>query len=155
VGDRNVALSQGVARADLPWLRGAGARERSGGKTSAVPREGRTEIDLRKAEWTIPAERMKTKAPHHVPLSWQAVEAFRKLQEMNGKWPWIFPGRAPTMPMSKNTVLFALYRMGYHTRMTGHGFRALASTPLNEMGYRPDVIERQLAHSEKNAGSHV
>jgi integrase len=113
------------------------------------------EIDLNKAEWTIPAERMKTKTPHHVPLSRQAVEAFRRLQEMNGKWTWIFPGRAPTKPMSKNTVLFALYRMGYHSRMTGHGFRALASTALNEMGYRPDVIERQLAHSEKNAGSHV
>ena len=109
------------------------------------------EIDLDKAEWTIPAERMKTSTPHHVPLSRQAVEAFRKLQEMNGKWPWIFAGRAPTKPMSKNTVLFALYRMGYHSRMTGHGFRAMASTALNEMGYRPDVIERQLAHTEKNA----
>ena len=109
------------------------------------------EIDLDKAEWTIPAERMKTSTPHHVPLSRQAVEAFRKLQEMNGKWPWIFAGRAPTKPMSKNTVLFALYRMGYHSRMTGHGFRAMASTALTEMGYRPDVIERQLAHTEKNA----
>jgi integrase len=110
-----------------------------------------TEIDLDKAEWVIPAERMKTKAPHHVPLSRQAVEAFRTLQQMNGKWPWVFAGRAPSQPMSKNTVLFALYRMGYHSRMTGHGFRALASTTLNEMGYRPDVIERQLAHTEKNA----
>lgn len=109
------------------------------------------EIDLAKAEWVIPAERMKTKAPHHVPLSRQAVEAFRTLQAMNGKWPWVFAGRAPSQPMSKNTVLFALYRMGYHSRMTGHGFRALASTTLNEMGYRPDVIERQLAHTEKNA----
>jgi integrase len=109
------------------------------------------EIDLDKADWTIPAERMKTKAAHHVPLSKQAVEAFRQLQAMNGKWPWVFAGRAPTTPMSKNTVLFALYRMGYHGRMTGHGFRALASTTLNEMGYRPDVIERQLAHIEKNA----
>jgi integrase len=53
--------------------------------------------------------------------------------------------------MSKNTVLFALYRLGYHSRMTGHGFRTLASTTLNEIGYRPDVIERQLAHIEKNA----
>lgn len=110
-----------------------------------------TEIDLDKAEWTIPAERMKTKAPHHVPLSRQAVEAFRTLQEMNGKWSWVFVGRAPTKPMSKNTALFALYRLGYHSRMTGHGFRAMASTALNEMGYRPDVIERQLAHVEKNA----
>lgn len=109
------------------------------------------EIDLDKAEWTIPAERMKTKAPHHVPLSRQAVAAFRQLQEMNGKWPWVFAGRAPSRPMSKNTVLFALYRLGYHGRMTGHGFRALASTALNEMGFRPDVIERQLAHTEKNA----
>ena len=109
------------------------------------------EIDLDKAEWTVPAERMKTKAPHHVPLSKQAVETFRILQKMNGKWPWVFAGRAPSQPMSKNTVLFALYRMGYHSRMTGHGFRALASTTLNEMGYRPDVIERQLAHTERNA----
>lgn len=109
------------------------------------------EIDLDKADWTIPAERMKTGMPHHVPLSLQAVEAFRALQDMNGKWPWVFAGRAPTKPMSKNTVLFALYRMGYHSRMTGHGFRALASTTLNEMGYRSDVIERQLAHTEKNA----
>ncbi len=109
------------------------------------------EIDLEKAEWTIPAERMKTKAPHHVPLSTQAVRTFRSLLELNGKWPWVFAGRAPSKPMSKNTVLFALYRMGYHSRMTGHGFRALASTTLNEMGYRPDVIERQLAHIEKNA----
>jgi integrase len=109
------------------------------------------EVDLDKAEWTIPAERMKTKAPHHVPLSRQAVEVFLELQTMNGKWPWVFAGRAPSQPMSKNTVLFALYRMGYHSRMTGHGFRALASTTLNEMGYRPDVIERQLAHTEKNA----
>jgi integrase len=109
------------------------------------------EIDFDKAEWTIPADRMKTKMPHHVPLSLQAVEVLGKLREMNSKWPWVFLGRAPTKPMSKNTMLFALYRMGYHTRMTGHGFRALASTTLNEMGYRPDVIERQLAHTEKNA----
>ncbi len=109
------------------------------------------ELDLDKAEWTIPAERMKTKAPHHVPLSRQALAAFRSLQEMNGKWPLVFAGRTPTTPMSKNTILFALYRMGYHGRMTGHGFRALASTALNEMGFRPDVIERQLAHAERNA----
>jgi integrase len=109
------------------------------------------EIDFDKAEWTIPAARMKTGLPHHVPLSAQALEAFRELHRMNGKWPWIFAGRAPIKPMSKNTVLFAIYRLGYHSRMTGHGFRALASTTLNEMGYRPDVIERQLAHTEKNA----
>jgi integrase len=110
-----------------------------------------TEIDLDKGEWTIPAERMKSKEPHHVPLSRQAVEAFETLGQLNGKLPWVFAGRAPSQPMSKNTVLFALYRMGYHSRMTGHGFRALASTTLNEMGFRPDVIERQLAHTERNA----
>jgi integrase len=63
----------------------------------------------------------------------------------------VFPGRRPTKPISKNTLLYAIYRMGYHSRMTGHGFRAIASTSLNELGYRPDVIERQLAHTEKNA----
>lgn len=99
----------------------------------------------------VPAERMKTKAPHHVPLSRQAVEAFKQLREMNGRWQWVFPGRAPTKAMSKNTALLALYRLGYHSRMTGHGFRAMASTALNEMGFRPDVIERQLAHTERNA----
>ncbi len=120
-------------------------------RTSELRCASWAEIDLDKAEWIIPAERMKAGSPHHVPLSRQAVVAFRKLQAMNGKWPWVFAGRAPMKPMSKNTVLFALYRMGYHSRMTGHGFRALASTALNEMGYRPDVIERQLAHTEKSA----
>ena len=109
------------------------------------------EIDLDKAEWTIPGERMKTKAPHHVPLARQAVEAFRQLKALNGNRELAFPGRRPTQPISKNTLLFAIYRMGYHSRMTGHGFRAIASTALNELGYRPDVIERQLAHTEKNA----
>ena len=109
------------------------------------------EVDLDKAEWTIPAERMKTKAPHHVPLARQAVEAFRQLHALNGSRELVFPGRRPVQPISKNTILFALYRMGYHSRMTGHGFRAIASTALNELGYRSDVIERQLAHTEKNA----
>ena len=108
------------------------------------------EFDLEKREWTIPGLRMKGKKPHHVPLSIQAVAILRRLREMNAKWPWVFPGRAPIKPVSKNTILFALYRMGLHSRMTGHGFRALASTILNEQGYRPDVIERQLAHTEKN-----
>jgi len=109
------------------------------------------EIDLEKAEWTIPAERMKTYAPHHVPLARQAVEVLRELKTLNGHRELVFPGRWPTQPMSKNTILFALYRLGYHSRMIGHGFRAVASTLLNELGYRPDVIERQLAHAEKNA----
>jgi integrase len=109
------------------------------------------EMDLDKAEWTIPAERMKTGAPHHVPLSRQAVEAFRQLKDLNGSRSLVLPGRRHTQPISKNTLLFALYRLGYHSRMTAHGFRAIASTTLNELGYRPDVIERQLAHVERNA----
>lgn len=108
------------------------------------------EFDLDKAEWRIPAERMKMKAPHVVPLSAQAVEIIKRLKEINGSYMLAFPGANPTRPMSKNTVLFALYRMGYRGRMTGHGFRAIASTLLNEMGFDADVIERQLAHAERN-----
>lgn len=110
-----------------------------------------TEFDLVQRHWVIPAERMKNGQSHHVPLSRQAVETLARLQELNGRRDLVFPGRNPTKPMSKNTVLFALYRLGYRSRMTGHGFRAVASTILNEQGFRPDVIERQLAHSEKSA----
>jgi integrase len=108
------------------------------------------EFDLDKAEWRIPAERMKMKAAHVVPLSRQAVEVLKDLKTLNGTYRLVFPGVNPVRPMSKNTVLFALYRMGYRGRMTGHGFRAIASTILNEMGFDADVIERQLAHSERN-----
>jgi integrase len=109
------------------------------------------EIDEAKAEWRIPAERMKMPSPHIVPLSTQALEVIRQLRELNGRWKWVFPSQSNTQkPISENTVLFALYRMGYHSRMTGHGFRGLASTILNENGFEPDWIERQLAHSERN-----
>jgi len=94
---------------------------------------------------------MKNGLPHHVPLSAQAVAYLKELHKLNGHREWVLAGRLPTKPISKNTILFAIYRLGYHSRMTGHGFRAVASTMLNEMGYRPDVIERQLAHTEKNA----
>jgi len=109
------------------------------------------EIDEAKAEWRIPAERMKMPSAHIVPLSTQALEVIRQLRELNGRWRWVFPSQSNTQkPISENTVLFALYRMGYHSRMTGHGFRGLASTILNENGFEPDWIERQLAHSERN-----
>jgi integrase len=108
------------------------------------------EFDLDKAEWRIPAERMKMKAPHVVPLSRQSIEVLEKLRELNGNYPLLFPGVRPAVAMSKNTVLFALYRMGYRGRMTGHGFRGVASTILNEMGFDEDVVERQLAHTERN-----
>lgn len=119
-------------------------------RTSELREARWDEFDLEKAEWRIPAERMKMRAPHIVPLSPQAVEIVKKLHEINGTYPLVFPGTNPRNPMSKNTVLFALYRMGYRGRMTGHGFRAVASTVLNELGFDADVIERQLAHAERN-----
>lgn len=109
------------------------------------------EFDLEGATWLIPAERMKMGRQHHVPLSRQAIDVLRCQKALTGKWELVFPSRSNlTRPMSENTILFAIYRMGYHSRATGHGFRATASTILNEQGWRPDVIERQLAHVEKN-----
>ena len=98
-----------------------------------------SEIDEAKAEWRIPAERMKMLSPHIVPLSTQALEVIRQLRELNGRWKWVFPSQSNTQkPISENTVLFAEYRMDYHSWMTGHGFRGLASTNLNENGFEPD-----------------
>jgi integrase len=111
-----------------------------------------TEIDWDKAEWRIPAERMKMRELHIVPLSSQAIAILRELQEHSGHRQHLFPNQHnPTTFMSENTMLYALYRMGYHSRTTGHGFRSTASTILNEHEFRVDVIERQLAHSEQNA----
>jgi integrase len=89
---------------------------------------------------------MKMKHEHIVPLAPQAVAVLRKLRELRGSGgsPFLFPSLSREGCMSNNTMLFALYRMGYHGRATVHGFRAMASTALNEMGFRPDVIERQL-----------
>jgi integrase len=110
------------------------------------------EIDLEKAEWRIPAERMKMRRDHIVPLSSQAIAAFKELQRLNGQWRFVFPNPyKPIKHMSENAVLYALYRMGYHSRTTGHGFRHTASTILNESGlFDSDVIERQLAHVQGN-----
>ena len=109
------------------------------------------ESDFDKAEWRIPAERMKMREMHIVPLSRQAVAVLRELQQLTGHWHQVFPNQhKPSGCMSENTVLFALYRMGYHSKATGHGFRSTASTILNEHDFSPDVIERQLAHSERN-----
>jgi len=103
--------------------------------------------------WRIPAERMKMKREHIVPLAPQAIALLRDLRGLPGSnaSPFLFPSPAREGCMSYNTMLYALYRMGYHGRATVHGFRALASTALNEMGFRPDVIERQLAHEDGNA----
>jgi integrase len=108
------------------------------------------EIDLDGAAWVVPAERMKMRTEHVVPLSSQAVAVLMELKELAGDSRYVLPGRNPDKPISNNTLLFALYRLGYKRRMTGHGFRAIASTTLNEAGFRPDVIERQLAHCERN-----
>lgn len=108
------------------------------------------EFDLESAVWIIPAIRMKMKTEHVVPLSRQAVEILRDVRAIGGGSRYVFPGRNPDKPISNNTMLFALYRLGYKGRMTGHGFRSVASTMLNEAGFRGDVIERQLAHRERN-----
>ena len=112
------------------------------------------EFDLAAARWDIPAERMKMKTPHVVPLSTQAVEVLRTLQLLTGGRELLFPGeRDHAKPMSNNTILMALARMGYKYRMTGHGFRGVASTILHEMGFEHAHIETQLAHQERNAVS--
>lgn len=108
------------------------------------------EFDLDNAVWIVPAVRMKMKHEHVVPLCAQAVAILRELVPMAGGSKFVFPGRNRDKPISNNTMLFALYRLGYKGKMTGHGFRAVASTALNEMGFRSDVIERQLAHCEQN-----
>ncbi len=108
------------------------------------------ELDLEAAEWRIPAERMKMRSPHFVPLSRQAVATFAELRSTAGRSEYVFPSPGADGFMSNNTMLFAMYRMGFHGRATVHGFRALASTLLNEMGFHPDWIERQLAHDERN-----
>jgi integrase len=110
-----------------------------------------TEFNLDEKVWVIPAERMKMRAEHIVPLSAQTIVLLAELKSLAGTSHYLLPGRNCAKPISNNTMLFALYRLGYKGRMTGHGFRAVASTVLNEQGFRPDVIERQLAHCERNA----
>lgn len=110
------------------------------------------EIDWEKAEWRIPAERMKMKELHIVPLARQTLAVLKELKAITGFRQHIFPNeQKPGTFMSENTMLFALYRMGYHSRVTAHGFRSTASTILNEHGFRGDMIERQLAHDEWNS----
>jgi integrase len=102
--------------------------------------------------WTIPAERMKMRREHLVPLSKQAVQILQQVAEISEGERLVFPSQNnPNRPMSENTLLYALYRMGYHSRATTHGFRSVASTILNESEkWHPDAIERQLAHVESN-----
>jgi len=112
------------------------------------------EFDIEARRWSIPATRMKMKTPHIVPLSIQAVEVLELLRTISGNGELVFPGEQDaTKPMSNMTILKALERMGYKDRMTGHGFRGLASTILHEQGYDHDHIEVQLAHVPRNAVS--
>lgn len=121
------------------------------------------EIDFDKAEWRIPAERMKMREQHIVPLSHQAIEILRELEPLTNRGipakpeapRYVFPStRSHERPMSENAILAALRRMGYtKEEMTGHGFRSMASTLLHEQGWNHQAIERQLAHAERNAVS--
>jgi integrase len=113
-----------------------------------------SEFDLENARWDIPAERMKMRTPHIVPLARQALEVLDTLHDLTGHTEWLFPGdRSSEKPISNNTILKALERMGYKGKMTGHGFRGLASTILHEQGCVHDHIELQLAHAPRNAVS--
>ena len=111
------------------------------------------EFDLEAAEWRIPAEKMKMSRPHIVPLSTQAIEILKDLQALTGTSRYTFPSvRSRLKPMSDATLTNALRSLGYSgDQMTVHGFRSMASTRLNEMGWHRDAIERQLAHIEGNA----
>lgn len=107
------------------------------------------EIDWNREEWHIPKERMKMKRPHMVSLSRQSLAVLKGLQKLTGDKPYIFHSLASkSKHISNGAVLMALRRMGYQGSMTGHGFRSLASTILNEKGYNPDWIECQLAHTD-------
>lgn len=109
------------------------------------------EIDLTKKLWTIPAERMKKKRQHVVPLSSQALQLLEIMKSISGHREHVFPAdRNPRTHMNEQTANMALKRMGYGGQLVAHGLRSLASTALNEQGFDPDVIESALAHTDKN-----
>ncbi len=110
------------------------------------------EVDFEKAEWKIPAVKMKMRSIHIVPLSKQALAIFKEIKPLTGHGRYVFPTlRSSERPMSNNTISAALRRMGFaKEEMSGHGFRSMASTRLHEQGWPTDVIERQLAHAETN-----
>ena len=113
----------------------------------------RSEINFEKALWRIPAERMKMRRPHDVPLSRQALAILRDIWPLSDHGELVLPSiRSIKRPLSENAMNRALRRMGYDKEeMTSHGFRSTASTILNERGFDPDVIEAALAHQDKNA----
>jgi integrase len=111
-----------------------------------------SEISFDTAEWRIPASKMKTRNEHIVPLSRQAIGILKEIHQLTGHGRYVFPSlRSNGRPMSDGTVNAALRRLGYSKEeFTGHSFRSMASTRLNELGWLPDAIERQLAHTEQN-----
>lgn len=110
------------------------------------------EVDFENAQWTIPAERMKMRQPHIVPLSKQVLDIFKRLQEINGHREFVFPNyHNPRKTMSNSTILRGLYQLGYQGKLTGHGFRATAMSAIMEkLDYRYEVVDRQLAHAPKS-----
>ncbi|MDX8377349.1 MAG: tyrosine-type recombinase/integrase [Mariprofundales bacterium] len=112
-----------------------------------------SDIDLENAQWRIPANKMKMKTEHLVPLSDQVIRILHELQALTGNGTYVFPScRTPLRPMSENTVNTALRRLGYSKEeMCAHGFRGMASTLLHELGWSSDLIEIQLAHCERNS----
>jgi integrase len=123
-------------------------------RTSELIEAKWSEFDFEASRWDIPAERMKMRTPHIVPLAKQTLEVLEMLRPLSGGSEWLFPGdRDRSKPMSNNTILKGLERMGYKGKMTGHGFRGLASTILHEQGYPHDHIELHLAHAPRNAVS--
>jgi len=129
-------------------------------RTSEVREAKWSEFDRKEGVWIVPAQRMKSRREHRVPLSQQALATLEELHQVTGHSQWLMPGRLDNKPASQNTMIFAVYRMGFHKRTTVHGFRALASTILNEAiieidgnkhrMWSVDAVERALAHTEQN-----
>jgi len=129
-------------------------------RTSEVREAKWSEFDRKEGVWIVPAQRMKSRREHRVPLSQQALATLEELHQVTGHSQWLMPGRLDNKPASQNTMIFAVYRMGFHKRTTVHGFRALASTILNEAiieidgnkhrMWSGDAVERALAHTEQN-----
>lgn len=121
-------------------------------RTSELIEASREELDFRKAQWEIPGERMKMGKPHIVPLSTQAIALFKEqiAETEHLNTTWLFPNQVrPQKPMSNNTILFGIGRLGYKGKMTGHGFRSLAMTTLMEnLGYAHEIPDAQLAHAK-------
>ena len=123
-------------------------------RTSELINARWSEFDFEAAQWRIPAERMKMETPHIVPLARQSIHILETLKTISGDCELVFPNQNNrTKPMSNNTILKALAIMGYKGKMTGHGFRGIASTALHEQGYDHMHIELQLAHQERDQTS--